>query len=185
MRIDVRILREGPFECEVEFSPAFLSDGIQEDLRFDPAHGQVTFRLVGEEVFASGRLTSAAYGQCARCLGEAVYPLTVDVQLYYWPREKEPASDADALEYDPDAPDCGYYDRSGIEPDDDLRDLLVVEVPSILICNETCKGLCPQCGQNLNEGRCTCSDGETRQAPPDAAASGAGWQEQLKNIKLD
>ena len=185
MRIDVQRLGEGPFEYEVELSPAFLAGGLEEELRFDPGRGKVTFRLVSDEVFASGRLTSTAYGTCARCLGDAAHPFAVDVHLYYWPREKEPDSDADALEFDPDAPDCAYYAHGGIEPDDDLRELLLVEVPAILTCGKSCKGLCPHCGQNLNEGACVCSDDKTQQATPDTPAPGSGWQEQLKNIELE
>lgn len=37
-----------------------------------------------------------------------------------------------------------------------LRDDILLELPSKLLCKETCKGLCPKCGKNLNEGSCGC-----------------------------
>ncbi len=37
-----------------------------------------------------------------------------------------------------------------------LRDDILLELPSKFLCDESCKGLCPKCGKDLNEGECTC-----------------------------
>lgn len=37
-----------------------------------------------------------------------------------------------------------------------LRDDILLELPSKFLCKESCKGLCPKCGKNLNEGDCGC-----------------------------
>lgn len=41
-----------------------------------------------------------------------------------------------------------------------LRDDILLELPSKFLCKESCKGLCPKCGKNLNEGECSCSKQE-------------------------
>ncbi len=41
-----------------------------------------------------------------------------------------------------------------------LRDDILLELPSKFLCKESCKGLCPKCGQNLNQGSCKCSQKE-------------------------
>lgn len=33
---------------------------------------------------------------------------------------------------------------------------ILLELPTLTVCDEGCKGLCPICGKNLNEGECTC-----------------------------
>ena len=43
----------------------------------------------------------------------------------------------------------------------DYRDDVLLELPSKFLCKESCKGLCPKCGKNLNEGSCTCNTRET------------------------
>lgn len=43
----------------------------------------------------------------------------------------------------------------------DVIDALVLTVPVKVLCREACRGLCPRCGKNLNEGDCSCSNGET------------------------
>ncbi|MEG2372051.1 MAG: DUF177 domain-containing protein, partial [Hydrogenoanaerobacterium sp.] len=34
---------------------------------------------------------------------------------------------------------------------------VILELPSKVLCKESCKGLCPICGVNLNEESCTCT----------------------------
>ena len=41
-----------------------------------------------------------------------------------------------------------------------LRDDILLELPSKFLCKDSCKGLCPKCGKNLNNGSCACSKGE-------------------------
>ncbi|MGN0470730.1 MAG: YceD family protein [Acutalibacteraceae bacterium] len=41
-----------------------------------------------------------------------------------------------------------------------LRDDILLELPSKFLCKESCKGLCPKCGKNLNEGECNCDTHE-------------------------
>ena len=38
-----------------------------------------------------------------------------------------------------------------------LRADILLEIPSNFLCKEDCKGLCPSCGKNLNEGPCGCN----------------------------
>lgn len=44
----------------------------------------------------------------------------------------------------------------------DLNDLaisdLLLTLPTKILCRDDCKGLCPVCGGNLNDGSCECSD---------------------------
>lgn len=40
--------------------------------------------------------------------------------------------------------------------DDDIREEIIVEYPMNPLCTPECKGLCPRCGTNLNEGPCRC-----------------------------
>jgi uncharacterized protein len=50
-----------------------------------------------------------------------------------------------------------------LDLDELLRQELLVEVPMRALCGAACRGLCPRCGADLNQGPCAC--------PPDEAAS--------------
>jgi uncharacterized protein len=54
--------------------------------------------------------------------------------------------------------EIGYYQGEGLELEDALREQVLLAVPLKAVCRPECKGLCPQCGQNLNEGSCSCHE---------------------------
>jgi uncharacterized protein len=56
----------------------------------------------------------------------------------------------------------------------DAVDALLLAVPVKILCRESCKGLCPSCGKNLNDGPCSCAE-DTADSRWDA----------LKNIRFD
>ncbi len=39
-------------------------------------------------------------------------------------------------------------------------DALSLEIPMVLLCKEDCKGICPNCGANLNVEECRCEEEE-------------------------
>jgi len=49
------------------------------------------------------------------------------------------------------------YKGKSFEPDEDIYEAIMVEIPEYPLCNEECKGLCPKCGTDLNEGSCNCT----------------------------
>lgn len=51
-------------------------------------------------------------------------------------------------------------DHGELDLDDLLISALVLETPMKILCREDCKGLCPYCGQNLNDGDCGCPGNE-------------------------
>ena len=48
-------------------------------------------------------------------------------------------------------------ETENMELNDLLRDDILLELPTKYLCTPDCRGLCPQCGKNLNEGGCDCS----------------------------
>lgn len=51
-----------------------------------------------------------------------------------------------------------HPDKDKIDLDKDIRDYAILAVPMKKLCSDDCKGLCPKCGKNLNEGSCNCSE---------------------------
>lgn len=62
------------------------------------------------------------------------------------------------------------YDISGavetVDVTPDIREDILLQLPTFPVCRPDCKGLCPQCGHNLNRGKCSCR-------PPEAKRWGA------------
>ncbi|HBF35583.1 TPA: hypothetical protein DDW35_13560 [Candidatus Sumerlaeota bacterium] len=181
MRIELSQLREGPVPYDIEFSPDFLDGEEGDGVRFDAATGSVTFALVGDEISAKGELRTVVHALCGRCLTAVSMPLVVPVHLYFWHRAKFESwsSGLEEGEVDPNAPDVNVYSGESFDPDEDLRELVLLEAPTVFLCSEKCKGLCPSCGADLNKETCSCPKGEDADDPMMPA-----WKRNLKKIHL-
>ncbi|MBS1856431.1 MAG: DUF177 domain-containing protein [Acidobacteria bacterium] len=109
----------------------------------------------GGEIRVKGQYTVEIGSQCDRCLGRASFPLTASFDLYYRPmaeiaREEE-------VEIDEGEAEIGFYEGGGMQLEDILREQVLLALPMQRVCAETCKGICPVCGRNRNEGECGCS----------------------------
>ena len=56
----------------------------------------------------------------------------------------------------PDEEDAYIFDGGSITVDDAVRDNLFMNIKGRYLCSEDCRGLCPQCGKDLNDGECGC-----------------------------
>ena len=56
-----------------------------------------------------------------------------------------------------DSDDYILIEKNCIDPDEVLLEALELDFPMVFYCKEDCKGLCPKCGKDLNEGECDCS----------------------------
>lgn len=82
---------------------------------------------------------------CARCGKEFIYSEPIKLQ----------AKITDKLANEDDEEFVLLQDFS-LDVDELVRSALILEMPSRFLCVEDCKGLCPKCGCDLNEGSCNC-----------------------------
>ena len=124
-----------------ELDGALPSDvfGLAQDDRIrcqSPLDYSLRASLVGEGFLLEGTATTTVRCTCDRCLKE--YDVRVIV---------------------PDV--CHFYEdleARTIDATDDVREDVVINFPDKCLCDETCKGICSQCGKNLNDEPCDCPD---------------------------
>ena len=100
---------------------------------------------------------------CDRCLKETAIELPLSFSERFYLDSSSPDG-VEALDESPEGSfsdfDDGGMDAAlcGTELDVDTLVLLEILVnwPSKVLCREDCKGLCPNCGKDLNEGPCGC-----------------------------
>ncbi len=85
---------------------------------------------------------------CARCCKE----LTVSVSF---PVEEILAQDDGTVSEDDDVV---VFSGNEIDLDDIVLNNFLMNVQGKYLCREDCKGLCPKCGKDLNEGECSCEE---------------------------
>lgn len=135
MKINVkRIPVEG--ERLVGTESAAILDVTGDDVEF---HTEIRYELLaqvqGQALLVTGRLATVASGRCSRCLRPVEWPLEVRQFVYH--RELRGEDFVDLTE--------------------NIREDILLELPQRILCDENCRGLCPDCGKDLNEGPCHCA----------------------------
>ena len=118
------------------------------ELSFDIHKDREKFRL-------EGTAATTLELQCSRCLEPFQMPVHATFDLRYLPAT-EIATDNERQTHDEDL-DISYYRDDQIDLNELLREQFYLVLPMKPLCQEDCKGLCPQCGTNLNTGTCDCA----------------------------
>jgi uncharacterized protein len=92
---------------------------------------------------------------CSRCLEPFRLPVDSAFDLRYHPAS-EMATEAEA-EIEEDDLETSYYRDDQLDLNELLREQFYLVLPMKPLCGEACRGLCPQCGTNLNTGSCDCA----------------------------
>lgn len=154
MRIQLEQIRLEPYRwSEVLHLPAERIDNSEiVDL------GEIAWQGEIRYVVPAFRLTATLqYEQtvrCMRCLEPVTLPERSELELTI----HEEGADVGPGEHQLEASDLGviYVDSDVFDLEPVLLEQLELNAPMRVLCREDCRGLCPSCGQNLNEGECDC-----------------------------
>jgi uncharacterized protein len=124
-----------------------------------PVVVDVVLEWVSDGLLATGTVDGAWEGPCRRCLGPVRGELHVDVQELF-----------EATPRDGESYPLGHH-TVDLEPL--AREALTLDLPLAPLCAEDCRGLCPTCGADRNQGDCGC--------PPAAADSRWGALDVLRS----
>jgi uncharacterized protein len=122
-----------------------------------PLHAEGTAQLLSHslgEIRVEGNLAVTVNAPCDRCLETAEVGIRKSFDLVYMPAEEQKSGGE--AEVDEKGVEIGYYEGSGLELNDALREVVLLALPMQMVCSETCKGICPACGQNRNQQDCGC-----------------------------
>jgi uncharacterized protein len=124
----------------------------------EPITGDIAFSNTSRTIDVRGKFRTSIELECGRCLKAYQMPVagTIEEEL---PLEGQPwapeASDEEGDELLKELADPLFVDNI-FDLDEYLRQSILVSVPIKPLCEEACKGLCPHCGANLNDGSCDC-----------------------------
>jgi uncharacterized protein len=116
-------------------------------LAFDILKDGTKFHLVG-------RVQSALALSCGRCLDDIALPVDLPFDLLYLPHAQN--TGAEEVEVEDDDLTTAFYEDAQIDLGQLAAEQFYLAVPMKPLCRESCRGLCPDCGTNLNTGTCSC-----------------------------
>ncbi len=123
----------------------------------------VALTNTGEGVLATGIVRGEATAPCDRCLEPADIDIAGEVSCYFL---REPRGDEGEDEDDDDS-DYGIIAPDGtVDLSEAIQSAVLSDLPFVVLCSEDCKGLCPDCGANLNRETCDCASRRASQVDP-------------------
>ena len=102
-----------------------------------------------DEVFVNGTVECRLEDLCYRCLKPTAQNIKGDIEAaYIYGNENDTILKEKELE---SLENVIYYVGSEIDLFDRVAEAFIIAIPQRFLCSENCKGLCPFCGEDLNE----------------------------------
>ncbi len=160
LKVQELVARQQPLELQGTLDIAELFRDSSEYNPLTPMKYDLVAKAADDRILVSGQLECDVRMQCSRCLD--IFDETVKLPFEEQFRvvegdETEPDEDDEAVPVTEERIDLAPY----------LAQEMVVQLPYAPLCKEDCKGLCPDCGVNLNEQSCGCN---TEKVDPRMAA---------------
>ena len=143
LRINVGFMIHETIGSYRELDFIFEEIDLDPDLQLSNVTGKVRINRTPQGLLLDANFEAYVVGQCARCLEEFPQQLTTDFQelFAYYSRHTK-----DAEFY---VPEDGYIDLSPL-----VYENMLLAFPIKALCRPDCKGLCIECGINLNHATC-------------------------------
>jgi uncharacterized protein len=119
-----------------------------------PIEYDLTIVKSGDNIWARGPVQTEVVLRCSRCLENFPYSIRADLDIEFAPKSTEP--DAPEMELKSGELDLYYYQGDEIEIDPYVFEEVMLDIPIKALCSESCKGICPTCGKNMNTEQCRC-----------------------------
>ncbi|PYT57003.1 MAG: DNA-binding protein [Acidobacteria bacterium] len=175
MFLDAKELAVHKLRIRKTYAPGSIDFHSAEIKQIEPLEVTATAELLEGQIRIDGTLETKIELVCARCLEPVVEEVSRTFDLFYAPLPKDIKHKEDRLK--DDDTEIGFYDGPGLFLADVLKEQVLLALPLKVICQSDCRGLCPNCGANLNHEECRC---ETHAMDPRMAPLARLKQEWLK-----
>jgi uncharacterized protein len=142
---------------------------LLEGLDPSPLHGvevvsaRLELVLRGDDLYVDGEFRAKGTGSCDLCAEPVEVAFGNAFTVVLSPPSETPTGEGQHMLH-PEELEVDFHDGRGVDAAALLREQVLLAVPSTLLCDEGCRGLCPACGGNRNRGECRCG-GPVRENP--------------------
>jgi len=180
MEIHIEQIKEDGLALEfiepAEFFPVLAKMAEKGECEFQaPIKAVVKAQRIQDMVQLAGSVETAVRLPCSRCLQPFEIQLKSIFELTFTPQAADIMEEQELQEIELSAEDMGlvYFQGDRLNLKNTIQEQLVMEFPFKVLCRRNCKGLCPDCGADLNIEPCDCDRKLT-----------SGKFDALKNLKL-
>lgn len=158
MQLTIENLEEGVHRINLNGDPGSLNLPDEDAAFTTPVEIAGTLSVSENNLILQIHAATVADHECSRCLKAIKVPLAGDIAVLYEKTdraipESEKLTEADDVE-------VLEYETKSIDLSHRIEEMIKLNMPLKPLCTESCKGLCSQCGINLNEATCSCTKDE-------------------------
>ena len=155
MLFDVSQMRSTHDRVERQLPPGAFADQAEDYEVVEPVLLEFDVHKNGDQYRLVGHALTVLKLSCSRCLEPFFKPFDAAFDLLYVPHRENTGEGE--VEIQEDDLTTAFYRDHVIDLGQLLREQFFLALPMKPLCSEQCKGLCPQCGTNLNGETCDCS----------------------------
>jgi len=126
------LIRMRGLNCTTQIAPENFAGVLQAPNKITKAAVELSFSVTSKDIIVAGKIAGEREVECARCLRRVTQPFSESFTETY-------STKTEII-------DIMYVVRQTLALTEDIR----------FLCAPDCKGLCPHCGKDLNEGPCAC-----------------------------
>jgi uncharacterized protein len=159
MLLDLNKLHGAREHVERTVQPSALGPDDPDYRVVAPVELAMDVSKVGADAFeATGGVKTRLEFSCSRCLEPFEVPVDAAFELRYVPQpDGDPEVEPEEREIEDDDLTTAYYSDGQLDIGDLLREQFQLALPMKPLCSDACRGLCAQCGANLNRTECECA----------------------------
>jgi uncharacterized protein len=164
MKLDLARIRQAHTRFDRTFDPSEVQMADDAYRIVAPVHLGIDIDKDHDRFRLAGTVRTELELPCSRCLEPFRLPVDAPFDQRYLPQANASAEETEVAEEDLET---SFYRDEQIDLSELLREQFYLALPMKPLCRDDCKGLCPQCGMNLNSGTCDCGTGweDPRLAP--------------------
>jgi uncharacterized protein len=130
-------------------------EGEEGTLEASDLKGEAKVTRLGDGVLVQGDVEANVHLQCSRCLEDISIPVDARLEEQFQPTvDVETGKAITKVESDEDDTTFTIDSNHMMDLTEPVRQALLVALPMRPLCREDCKGLCVECGANLNYVDC-------------------------------
>ncbi len=154
--LDLSRMRESQDRVDRTLEPSALPAADAQEFRVE-APVRLAFDIFkdGSQFHLIGHVASSLTLACGRCLDDIVLPVDLPFDLLYLPHQDNAGEEE--TEVEDDDLTTAFYGNDEIDLGQLVLEQFYLAVPMKPLCRESCRGLCPECGTNLNTATCSCA----------------------------
>lgn len=155
MFVDITQIPSEGLDVQFREAEDFLDPSGERVHLLRPVEATLHFFLSSTGVSVRGEISCHLQLHCSRCFEVFSLPVSEGFEVRY--RDPLGTSVEEDHELGPEELDVSFLEGAQINVAGLVRENVLLALPVKPLCDEGCRGLCPHCGKNLNEGACPCS----------------------------